>query len=177
MSLGMGNFKGFFIFIEAINNDFGVNCEFTSLMNVERIQKNRISKCPRRSDVKKLRTVFQLVKFPNLKNSKHRRDVANLGFPARSVKPLGLNGIRLEGSYIEKAIKMVPNLHSKLTLDEEAINTLFIVLHPYVTDLTIHLSLESEETGLSNVSDLVPRRSHFALYETKISNIVEKSPN
>ncbi|MCE2056012.1 hypothetical protein HAX54_043919 [Datura stramonium] len=48
-----------------------------------------------------------------------RRDVANLGFPARSVKPPGLNGIRLEGSYIEKAIKMVPNLHSKLTLDEE----------------------------------------------------------
>jgi hypothetical protein len=51
-----------------------------------------------------------------------------LGFPARSVKPPGLNGIRLEGSYIEKAIKMVPNLHSKLTLDEEVINTLFIML-------------------------------------------------
>ncbi|KAK4343831.1 hypothetical protein RND71_036925 [Anisodus tanguticus] len=36
-----------------------------------------------------------------------------------SVKPPGSNGIRLEGSTIEKAIKMVPNLHSKLTLDEE----------------------------------------------------------
>ncbi|KAG5571913.1 hypothetical protein H5410_061679 [Solanum commersonii] len=56
-----------------------------------------------------------------LKNSKHRRDIANLGFPARSIKLSGLNAICLEGSYIEKAIKMFPNPHRNLTLDEEVV--------------------------------------------------------
>lgn len=41
--LCLSSFRCFFTFIEAINNDCGVICEFTSLMNVERIQKNRIS--------------------------------------------------------------------------------------------------------------------------------------